>query len=370
MSTTPFTRRRFFSGLTGLGAALALGARRGFARTIAAPAVNRPLIVTSKTNPLVREKITTAGMEALKSGGYALDAAEKATNVSERDPLDTTVGYGGDPNEEGFLQLDASIMSGRDNNSAGAVAALENIKTPCSVARLVMERTDHLFLVGKGALKFAKMHGFKEEDLLTDEARQHWLEWKENLNPRDYYLPPKKRKSVEELHDEINDLDTITLLALDANGDIAGATSTVGHHFKLVGRVGDSPIIGAGLYVDNAVGAAGATGHGEEVIKHCASFFVVEKMRDGMTPQQACDYVCRRAIDRHTGHPLFNFKLVALNKNGDYGCCSIRGRMDEKQKKIVGQGFFVHDVKGPRAEDGQALLPPLTEEELAKLPWR
>lgn len=376
MATT-FTRRRFFSGLAGMSATLPFLGRLQFARQAGSRAVNRPLIVTSKTSSLVREKITTAGMDALKAGGYALDAAEKATNVSEADPVDNTVGYGGDPNEEGFLQLDASIMSGRDGCAAGAVAAIENIKTPCSVARLVMERTDHLLLVGKGALKFAKMHGFKEEDLLTDEARKHWLEWKENLNPRDYYFPAKKKsgstgtdRGLEELRHRLEDLDSITVLVLDGNGDIAGATSTVGHHFKLVGRVGDSPIIGAGLYVDNAVGAAGATGHGEEIVKHCASFHVVEKMREGMSPQQASEYVCKRAIERHDGNPMFNFKLVALGKSGGYGCCSIRGRLDEKRNVVVGQGFFVHDTASARYEDGRALLPPLTPEELAKLPWR
>lgn len=378
MMTTRFSRRRFFRGLAGVGASLPFAGRSAGAvgRTGAAP--NRPIIVTSKTNPAVREQITTAGMDVMKAGGHALDAAEKATNRSEVDPTDSTVGYGGDPNEEGFLQLDASIMSGRDGCAAGAVAALENIKTPSSVARLVMERTDHLLLVGKGALKFARMHGFKEEDLLTDEARQHWLEWKENLNPRDYYLPPKKkagagaagRDDMDALRSRLEDLDSITVLVLDGNGDLAGATSTVGHHFKLVGRVGDSPIIGAGLYLDNAVGAAGATGHGEEVVKHCASFHVVEKMRDGLSPQQACEFVCRRAIDRHDGMPLFNFKLVAVNKSGEYGCCSVRGRIDDRTGKVAGQGYFVHDSAGARYEDGHALLAPLSAEELAKLPWR
>lgn len=377
MSTTRFSRRRFFWGLAGLSATLPFLGRSAGARARAAAAPNRPIIVTSKTSAAVREKITTAGMDALKAGGYALDAAEKATNLSEADPIDNTVGYGGDPNEEGFLQLDASIMSGRDGCAAGAVAAIENIKTPCSVARLVMERTDHLLLVGKGALKFAKMHGFKEEDLLTDEARKHWLEWKENLNPRDYYFPPKKKsgstgtdRGLEELRHRLEDLDSITVLVLDGNGDIAGATSTVGHHFKVVGRVGDSPIIGAGLYVDNAVGAAGATGHGEEIVKHCASFHVVEKMREGMSPQQASEYVCKRAIERHDGNPLFNFKLVAVNKTGEYGCCAIRGRLDEKRTTLLGPGFFIHDTTSARYEDGRALLPPLTLEELAKLPWR
>ena len=323
---------------------------------------NRPLIVTSKTSPLVSELITTAAWEALQNGGSPLDAAEKATNVSELDPRDSTVGYGGDPNEEGFHQLDACVMSGPDNNNAGAVAALENVKTPCSVARLVMERTDHLLLVGKGALKFARLHGFKEEDLMTEAARQHWVQWKERPNARPYYHPPRDEHKPE-------GGGTITVLVLDANGDIAGATSTVGHHFKIVGRVGDSAVIGAGLYVDNDVGAAGATGQGEECIKVSASFLVVEKMREGMSPQEACNYVCQRAVDRYQGNPLFNYKLVALNKRGEYGCCAVRGRLGE-EGETEGLGFCVHDLDGHRLEKGEALLGPLTQAERDALPLR
>ena len=366
------TRRRFFSSLGGLGIGLPMLRRIGFA----AP-VNRPLIVTSKTLAVIREQVTNKAWQVLQAGGGPLDAAEKAVNVDELDPRDTSVGYGGDPNEEGFLQLDACVMSGPDGNTAGAVAALENIKTPCSVARLVMERTDHLLLVGKGALKFAKMQGFKEEDLLTDEARQHWRDWKENLNPRDYYNPPKPKKSTttptsggELDYDSRFDLDTITVLVLDASGDIAGVTSTVGHHFKIVGRVGDSAVIGAGLYVDNAVGAAGCTGHGEESIKVGASLLTVERMREGMSPQEACKSVCNRVVERNGGKPMLNLKLVALNKNGEYGCCAVRGGLDEKTKKITGPGFFLQDARGPRLEAGEALLPPMTKEELEKIPWR
>ncbi len=323
---------------------------------------NRPLIVTSKVNPDVSQAITTAAWEVLQNGGSPLDAAEKATNVSELDPRDTTVGYGGDPNEEGFLQLDACVMSGPDGNDAGAVAALENIKTPCSVARLVMERTDHLVLVGKGALKFAKMHGFKEEDLLTEEAREHWVEWKENQGTRSYYHPPKRGYKPE-------GGGTINVLVLDAQGDIAGVTSTVGHHFKLVGRVGDSAVIGAGLYVDNDVGAAGATGHGEESIKVCASFLAVEKMREGMSPQEACHHVCRRVVDRHNGNPIFNLKIVALNKMGEYGCCSVRGTSDDAGNP-QGLGFCIHDSHGHRTDVGQALLPMMTQDERDSIPLR
>ena len=150
---------------------------------------------------------------------------------------------------------------------------------------------------------------------------------------------------------------------------MAGATSTVGHHFKIVGRVGDSAVIGAGLYVDNDVGAAGATGQGEESIKVCASFLAVEKMREGMSSQEACNYVCRRVIDRHDGKPLFGLKVVALSKDGQYGCCSIRGRFDSDVGTWTGPGFCVHDRRGHRMETGQTLLPPMTQEERNSVPW-
>ncbi len=323
---------------------------------------NRPLVVTSKTNASVRAAVTGAAWAVLEAGGSALDAAERATNVSELDPRDPTVGYGGDPNEDGFLQLDASVMNGADGNNIGAVAALEHIKTPSSVARLVMERTDHWMLVGKGALRFAKMHGFKEEDLLTDEARRNWLHWKETLSNRDYYFPPRHPDKPE-------GGGTINVLTLDRNGDIAGITSTVGHHFKIVGRVGDSPIIGAGLYVDNDIGAAGATGHGEECVKISASRIVVEKMREGLSPTAACRLVCETVVARHDARPMFGLKLVALNKNGAYGCCALRGRLGE-DGAVAGLGFCVQDATGHRMEPGEALLPPLTQAELDSIPWR
>jgi N4-(beta-N-acetylglucosaminyl)-L-asparaginase len=188
------------------------------------------------------------------------------------------------------------------------------------------------------------------------------VDWRENLSARDYYHPPHQKYRPE-------GGGTITVLALDANGDIAGVTSTVGHHFKIVGRVGDSPIIGAGLYVDNDVGAAGATGHGEESIKVCASFLAVEKMREGMSPQEACEFVCQRVVDRHGGRPFLNIKVVALNKKGAYGCCSVRGKIDQ-EGRLQGLGFCVHDARGHRLEAGQALLPPMTQAERDAMPWR
>ena len=356
-------RRTFVSTLLSGGLALPLMStetvRAGLSPSVPA---SRPLVVTSKTNASVREAVTGAAWEALEAGGFAMDAAEKGTNVSELDPRDPTVGYGGDPNEDGFLQLDASVMNGADGNNIGAVAALENIKTPCSVARLVMERTDHWLLVGNGALRFAKMHGFNEEDLLTDEARRNWLHWKETLSDRDYYFPPRDPDKPE-------GGGTINVLTLDVNGDIAGVTSTVGHHFKMVGRVGDSPIIGAGLYVDNDIGGAGATGHGEECVKISATRIVVEKMREGLSPTAACRFVCERVASRHDGRPMFGLKLVALNKNGEYGCCALRGRLGE-DGAVTGLGFCVQDAMGHRFERGEALLPPMTQAELDSIPWR
>lgn len=356
-------RRNFLSHAAGLGISVPLIGKSGRAKTKPSGKINRPLVVTSKTNPASREQVTTTAYEILKKGGHPLDAAVKGVNVSELNPLDTSVGYGGDPNEEGFHQLDASVMSGPDGNNAGAVAALENIKTPSSVARLVMERTDHLMLVGRGALKFAKMHGFKEENLLTEEARKHWVDWKENLSESDYYHPPHHKYKPE-------GGGTINVLTLDANGDIAGCTSTVGHHFKIVGRVGDSPIIGAGLYVDNAIGAAGATGHGAESIKVCASMMTVEKIREGMSPKEACRYVCQRVSERHNGKPMFGLKIVALNKNGDYGSCSLRGRINKETGKVEGGPFGVHDARGHRMEIGEKIHPPMTEAEKKALPRR
>jgi N4-(beta-N-acetylglucosaminyl)-L-asparaginase len=362
MANFEMNRRAFIASMFGAGL-IGAGAKQAFSGPAEQGKLLRPLVITSKTNPYVKEAVTAAAWNILRKGGHPLDAAVKAVNVSELDPRDTSVGYGGDPNEEGFLQLDASVMSGPDGNNAGAVAALENIKTPSSVARLVMERTDHLLLVGKGALKYAKMQGFQEENLLTEEARKHWRDWKENLSDRDYYLPPDKRYKPE-------GGGTINVLVLDAKGNVAGVTSTVGHRFKIVGRIGDSPIIGAGLYVDNAVGAAGATGHGEESIKVCASFLTVEKMREGMTPRDACRYVCQRVIDRHNGRPMFNLKMVALNKRGEYGCCAIRGQIDQSTGKVTGLGISVHDARGHRTEPGDALLPPMTEAERKTVPWR
>ena len=295
-----------------------------------------PLIITSHTNETGRNAME-AGWEVLKAGGNAVDAVEKAANVIEVDPEDTSVGYGGLPNERGVVQLDASFMDGK-TYSAGAVACLENIKTPSSVAKLVMQRTDHVLLVGAGALEFAKAWGFSEENLLTEKARKIWLRWKEELSPADDWGSPEhlqNRSKNESYWRDFPDIEhhygTTNVLAIDRNGDIAGCTTTSGLSFKLNGRVGDSPIIGAGLYVDNEVGAAGATGRGEDVIKSCASYYMVLKMKEGKTPQQACEEALHMIADRYRKvNPAFfpGEKFVAINKSGELGCATMKGTVN------------------------------------------
>lgn len=296
-----------------------------------------PVIICSRGESW-GQKVLEPAWDTLQRSGNILDAIEAGANVVELDPDDTSVGYGGLPNEEGIVQLDASIMYGPTHN-CGSVASLEKIKTPCSVARLVMERTDHMMLVGEGALRFAKAHGFKEEDLLTEKARLIWLEWKENLSDKDDWFPPADGK----YESRKRTTGTINVLGIDAKGDVAGITTTSGLFGKIPGRIGDSPIIGAGLYVDNRIGAAGATGRGEEVIRSCGSFYVVEKMLQGMTPQEACEAACQRIVEINGGLDKGDFddKFVAVNKKGEVGCASIRGVRGRHPfvSVILGEGF-------------------------------
>ncbi|HIO56463.1 MAG TPA: glycosylasparaginase, partial [Candidatus Marinimicrobia bacterium] len=281
---------------------------------------NNPVILCSRGESWGK-KVLTPGWEILSKKGSLLDAVEKSANVTELDPEDTSVGYGGLPNERGVVQLDSSIMFGPTHN-CGSVAALEGIKTPCSVARLVMERTDHIHIVGKGAQDFAIAHGFKVENLLTEKSRKIWLRWKENLSDKDDWFPPKDGD-----YDIDRTTGTINVLAVDSAGDLAGITTTSGLAWKIPGRIGDSPIIGAGLFVDNEVGAVGATGRGEELLRSCGSFYGVEQMRAGKSPQEACEAVCQRIIDINGGKDKVDFsdKMVAMNKDGEVGCAAIRG---------------------------------------------
>lgn len=302
----------------------------------------RKTIVISSGNGLTA---TAKAMEMIQQGNDALDSVIAGVNIVEEDPNDMTVGFGGLPNEDGIVELDSSVMHG-PTHRAGAVASLRNIKNPSKVAKMVMERTDHVLLVGEGALKFARMHGFKEENLLTEEAREMWVKWKENLSTEDDYLPPHTvddKNIGSKFHEVMQTYGTINCVAKDLKGNISGVTTTSGLSYKIPGRVGDSPIIGAGLYIDNEVGGAGSTGRGEANLANCSSVMIVEFMRQGKSPEEACLMACKRIID-HTkmkrllnddGKPNFNVTFYAINKRGEYGSASIWS----------GGKFTVHDGK-------------------------
>ncbi len=341
------SRRKFVTTTVGAGTgALILPDISGMMKQKSGREI-KPLIITSHTNETGRNAME-AGWEILKAGGNAVDAVEKAANIIEVDPEDTSVGYGGLPNEHGVVQLDSSFMDGK-TYSAGAVACLENIKTPSSVAKLVMQRTDHVLLVGTGALEFARAWGFKEENLLTEKARKIWLRWKEELSPADDWGAPEHLQNIrknesywKDFPDVEHHYGTTNVLAIDINGDIAGCTTTSGMSFKLNGRVGDSPIIGAGLYVDNEVGAAGATGRGEDVIKSCASYYIVLKMKEGLSPQKACEAALSMIIDRYRKvNPGFypSEKFVAINRHGEVGCAAMTGNRNPQMSLRTPEGF-------------------------------
>ena len=307
-----------------------------------------PLIITDHTNETGKKAMET-GWKTLMSGGSVVDAVEKAANIIELDAEGLGVGFGGLPNERGVVQLDASIMDGKTYN-AGSVACLENIKTPCSVARIVMERTDHVMLVGREALEFAKAWGFKEENILTEKARKRWLEWKEKLSDRDDWGPPEHLKDLNQGGSASDDIEylsgTTNVLAVNKKGDIAGITTTSGLSYKIPGRVGDSPIIGAGLYVDNEVGAAGATGRGEDVIKSCATFYIVLRMKEGRTPQQACEDAMKMIADKYKKvNPKFlpSEEFVAINKKGELGCTRMRGKRLGRMSVMNEDGYTIHE---------------------------
>ena len=318
-------RRKFIKSLSSLGISLPLLRAKSYTNTPQNKKMNNPIILCSRGKDWA-EDVLKPGWDILRKNGSLLDAIEKSANVTELDPRDTSVGYGGLPNEDGVVQLDASIMYG-PNHNCGSVAALEGIKTPSSVARLVMERTDHIHLVAEGAQNFARMHGFRVENLLTESTRKIWVKWKENLSDKDDYFPP-----ADGNYDQERTTGTINILAVDKNSDIAGITTTSGLAWKIPGRVGDSPIIGAGLYLDNEVGAVAATGRGEEMIRSCGSFLGVELMRNGRSPQEACEDVCKRIIDINGGPSKvdFNDKIVALSKSGEVGCAAIRGKKGQE----------------------------------------
>ena len=269
-----------------------------------------PVIISTWNHGLAANE---AAMKTMEKGGSVLDAVEHGVWVPEADPNNRSVGLGGLPDRDGHVTLDACIM-GPDGN-AGSVACLENIVHPVSVARKVMEDTPHELLVGEGALQFAVEQGFKEENLLTPGAEKAWKEW----------LKKAKYDPVINWENEPNKYhDTIGLLAVGKKGEVAGACTTSGMAYKMHGRVGDSPIIGAGLYVDNEVGGATATGMGELVLKTLGTFLVVEFMRNGMSPQKACEAAVMRIVHKLPENKKFQVGYIAVNKNGETGGFSLQ----------------------------------------------
>ncbi len=353
------TRRHWMAGTAALASAQQSAAAKN--------------VVVSSSNGL---RACTKAMEMLRSGADTLDAVIAGVNINEEDPDDDSVGYGGLPNEEGVVELDACVMHG-PTRRAGSVASLRNIKTPSKIAKLVMEQTDHIMLVGEGALRFAKAYGFQEENLLTERSRLAWLVWKRgrrdangNNNWTDGLDAPPGKPSAslrewfpgasEELLAYAWDramhppTGTISCLGRNAKGEMSGVTTTSGLAWKIPGRVGDSPIIGAGLFVDPDVGAAGSTGRGEENIRVAGAHTIVENMRHGMSPKEACLDALKR-ISRNYGDDRerlakFDINFYALRKDGAFAGASLwngvyrRGRFQPRQ-------FTVNDGGKSRLED-------------------
>ncbi len=329
-------RRGFIKSAMAASVAGTLGPFDAAAQSLSEARPPRPIAISSANGTRAIDR----AMEMMRQGEDTLDAVVAGVNIVEDDPNDRSVGYGGLPNEDGVVELDSCVMHG-PSNGAGAVASIRNIKNPSSVAKVVMERTDHVLLVGEGALRFARAHGFEEVNLLTDESRERWLRWKENLSDRDDWIPPSEGSGNALMYDSERVYGTINCNAVNERGEVSGVTTTSGLSFKIPGRVGDSPIFGAGLYVDGAVGACGSTGRGEANLTTCASFLAVDSMRRGMSPEQAGLEACKRIAEKTTsprllnddGHPNFNVNFYVVNKRGEYAGASIWS----------GSRFAVHD---------------------------
>ena len=319
-------RRNFLKTTALASAAFALQAFKSkpeIENTANANKIKKPIVLSTWNFGL---QANVAAWQVLKNNGKALDAVEAGVKIPEGDPTERSVGYGGRPDRDGRVTLDACIMD--ENSNIGAVGCLEHIKHPISVARAVMEKTPHVMLVGEGALQFALAQGFKKENLLVPDSELEYKEW----------LKTSEYKPIANIENH----DTIGMIALDANGDLSGACTTSGMAFKMHGRLGDSPIIGAGLYVDNEIGAATATGHGEEVIRISGSHLVVELMRQGKSPQKACEEAVARIVNlskkRNKDLKDIQVGFIALNKKGEFGSYCLQG----------GFNYAVHDAAGNR----------------------
>ncbi len=314
------TRRKFLQLASLSGGALALQPQRTLAGLKNAPV--RPIVVSTWNFGL---EANQAAWAVLKKGGRALDAVETGTRVPEADPSIHTIGLGGYPDRDGFVTLDACVMDEKGN--AGAVGCMQHIVHAVSVARLVMEKTPHVMLVGEGATQFALSQGFKKEKLLTPDAEKAWKKWlktskyQPEINIENKSAPPPSTAfSPLKLPGNLYNHDTIGMLAIDQNGDLSGACTTSGMAFKMHGRVGDSPIIGAGLFVDNEVGAATATGVGEANMRMCGTHTVVELMRQGLSPEEACKKAVERVIEHDYAYAKsIQLGFLAINKKGEVG---------------------------------------------------
>lgn len=316
------TNRRSFLKLSTLASAFGLVS----IKTLAISKANKPIVISTWEHGTPANE---AAWQLLANNGRALDAVEAGVRIPEADPKVRTVGYGGYPDATGVVTLDACIMD--ENMNCGSVAFLQNIKHPISVARKVMEETPHVMLVGQGALDFAKSQGFVEENLLTAESKADWQQW-------------LKEREVQMIN--IENHDTIGMLALDSKGNLSGACTTSGAAYKMHGRVGDSPLIGAGLYVDNEVGAATATGMGELMIKTVGCHLVVELMRQGASPEDACRQAVERIATKLGDYKQFQVGFLALNKQGQHGSFCIQ----------PGFNYAVRDQQGAKLIDAKNLL--------------
>lgn len=314
-----------------------------FADPAPAPGFRARPCVVSSSNGIRGVKVA---YDRIVAGEDPLDAVIAGVNIQELDPNDQSVGLGGLPNEEGVVQLDASCMHG-PTRRAGSVACIENIATPSLVAKAVMDYTDHVMLVGDGARRFAKAMGFKEQELLTEKTRQDWMRWKSRLNANDAWLDHDDDLKIKFT------TGTINMNAVTAAGDLASVTTTSGMAWKVPGRIGDSPIIGAGQYCDNTVGAAGSTGRGEANIKTCASFLAVEFMRQGLAPEAALIKTLERVVAMTearllgpNGRPKFDLEFYAVTKDGRYAGATL----------YSGGRFAVCDERGARLEEAGYLF--------------
>lgn len=313
--------RRDFIRVSAVGGGM-MAAHPSQAKTIS----GKPVVISTWNFGL---QANAAAWKILVDGGRALDSVEAGARIPEGDPNETSVGLGGLPDREGKVTLDACIMD--EHGNCGSVAFLQYIVHPVSVARLVMEKSPHVMLVGEGALQFALANGFKKSKLLTPASRKAWKEW--------------TKKSAYKPVINIENHDTIGILALDESRNLSGACTTSGMAYKMHGRVGDSPIIGAGLYVDNETGAATATGVGEEVIRIVGSHLVVELMRQGYAPEMACREAVERIVRRGAARARnVQVGFLALNKSGEYGAYCLR----------KGFNYAVHDASGNRLIDAES----------------